>query len=67
MKKIIVYADFDFLSAPQEVGTLGYEHVRGKDLFVFEYSRQWLKQHRKLAENQHFHQSHPEMEYACVG
>ena len=31
MKRIIVYADFDFLSAPQEVGTLGYEHVRGKD------------------------------------
>ena len=38
MKRIIVYADFDFLSAPQEVGTLGYEHVRGKDHFVFEYS-----------------------------
>ena len=45
MKRIIVYADFDFLSAPQEVGTLGYEHIRGKDHFVFEYSRQWLKQH----------------------
>ena len=37
MKKIIVYADFDFL--------LGYEHIRGKDHFVFEYSHQWLKQH----------------------
>ena len=45
MKRIIVYADFDFLSAPQEIGILGYEHVRGKDHFVFEYSRQWLKQH----------------------
>ena len=45
MKRIIVYADFDFLSAPQEIGTLGYEHVRGKDHFVFEYSHQWLKQH----------------------
>ena len=45
MKKIIVYADFDFLSIPQEIGTLGYEHVRGKDHFVFEYSREWLKQH----------------------
>ena len=48
MKRIIVYADFDFLSAPQEIGTLGYEHVRGKDHFVFEYSRQWLKQHGGL-------------------
>ena len=45
MKKIIVYADFDFLPTPQEIGTLGYERVRGKDHFVFEYSRQWLKQY----------------------
>ena len=45
MKRITVYADFDFLSTTQEIGTLGYEHVRGKDHFVFEYSRQWLKQY----------------------
>ena len=45
MKRILVYADFDFLSAPQEIGTLGYEPVRGKDHFVFEYSREWLKQY----------------------
>jgi len=45
MKIITVYADFDFLPAPQEIGTLGYEHVRGKDHFVFQYSRQWLKQY----------------------
>ena len=45
MKRIIVYADFDFLTSPEEIGTLGYEHIRGKDHFVFEYSRQWLKQH----------------------
>jgi len=25
MKRITVYADFDFLSSPQEIGTLGYE------------------------------------------
>jgi len=45
MKKITVYADFDFLSASQEIGILGYEHVRGKDHFVFEYSREWLKRY----------------------
>ena len=28
MKKITVYADFDFLASPQEIGTLGYERVR---------------------------------------
>ena len=48
MKKIKVYADFDFLSDAQEVGVLGYEHVRGKDHFVFEYSREWLKLHGGL-------------------
>ncbi len=45
MKRIKVYADFDFLSATQEIGVLGYEHIRGKDHFVFEYSHQWLKQY----------------------
>ena len=45
MKKITVYADFDFLASPQEIGTLGYERVRSKDHFVFEYSHEWLKQH----------------------
>lgn len=45
MKRITVYADFDFLANPQEIGILGYEHVRGKDHFVFEYSREWLKKH----------------------
>lgn len=44
MKQITVYADFDFLASPQEIGILGYEHVRGNDHFVFEFSRDWLKQ-----------------------
>ena len=45
MKRITVYADFNFLTTPLEIGTLGHEHVRGKDHFVFEYSHQWLKQY----------------------
>lgn len=45
MKRISVFADFDFLTSPQEIGVLGYEHVRGNDHFVFEYSREWLKQY----------------------
>ena len=45
MKRITVYADFDFPTSTEEIGTLGYEHVHGRDHFVFEYSRQWLKQH----------------------
>lgn len=48
MKRITVCADFDFLASPQEIGTLGYEHVRGRDHFVFEYSREWLIRHGGL-------------------
>ena len=33
MKRITVYADFDFLTNPEEIGILGYEHVRGQDHF----------------------------------
>ena len=44
MKRITVYADFDFLSTPREIGVLGYEQIRGKEHFAFEYSRAWLKQ-----------------------
>ena len=43
MKEITVYADFDFLAVPQEIGTLGYERVRGNDHFVFRYTGDWLK------------------------
>ena len=48
MKRITVYADFDFLASPQEIGTLGYEHVRGKDHFIFAYSPEWLKRYGGL-------------------
>ena len=43
MKEITVYADFDFLAVPQEIGTLDYERVRGNDHFAFKYSSDWLK------------------------
>ena len=45
MKRITVYADFDFLAVTQEIGVLGYERVRGKDHFVFEYAHEWLKRY----------------------
>lgn len=37
MKRIIVYADFDFLSTPAEIGTLDYEQFRDQDHFAFEF------------------------------
>lgn len=31
MKKLYVYADFDWLNAPQLIGELSYESLRGND------------------------------------
>lgn len=45
MKKITVFADFDFFPSPKEIGKLGYEQVQGNSHFVFEFSRDWLEYH----------------------
>ena len=45
MKKIYVYADFDFLEQVEEIGILYYERVKGNDHFAFEFSREWLLHH----------------------
>lgn len=43
MKEITVYADFDFPAAPQIIGTLGYEHVRGNDhVYITSHGRKGL-------------------------
>ncbi len=42
MKKLYVYADFDWLDAPQPVGVLSYDNVRGNETYSFSYSKDWL-------------------------
>ena len=42
-KEIGVYADWDGLETPQFIGTLYASHVRGKEIFSFEYSKNWLQ------------------------
>lgn len=48
METIYVYADFDFLSRAELIGSLSYERVRGNEHFSFEFSREWLKCHGNL-------------------
>ncbi len=43
MKKIEVWSDWYFLKEPQKVGTLTVSFSRGKEVFSFEYEREWLK------------------------
>lgn len=42
-KEILVYADWEEFETPQLVGTLYSTISRGKEIFSFEYSHQWLQ------------------------
>ena len=48
MRKIYVYADFDWLKTAVLVGELGYESLRGTDSYSFCYDHNWLRQHSDL-------------------
>lgn len=45
MKKLYVYADFDWLKDAEFVGELSYESLRGSDSYGFKFSDRWLKRH----------------------
>jgi len=45
MERLEVVACFDWLEKEETVGTLSYEVLRGTEVFSFEYSRLWLKNH----------------------
>ena len=42
MKKLYVYADFDWLKEIELVGELGYESLRGSDSYSFSFHDEWL-------------------------
>ena len=42
MKKLYVYADFDWLDTPQLIGELTYDSVRGSETYGFSYDKEWL-------------------------
>lgn len=48
MRKIYVYADFDWLETAMLVGELGYESLRGTDSYSFCYDHNWLRQYSDL-------------------
>lgn len=48
MKKLYVFADFDWLKEPRLVGELSYESLRGSDSYGFCYSNDWLKDYGSL-------------------
>ena len=48
MKKLYVYADFDWLKEVELMGELGYESLRGADSYSFTFNNEWLRQHSDL-------------------
>ena len=48
MDTLRVFADFDFLPSPQEVGTLLHERTRGTSVFRFRFLTQWLEQYGNI-------------------
>jgi serine/threonine-protein kinase HipA len=42
-KKILVYADWEDLNTAQFIGTLFSSYARGKEIFSFEYDKEWLQ------------------------
>jgi serine/threonine-protein kinase HipA len=43
MKKLFVYADFEWLKAVELIGELSYESLRGSDSYGFKFNDEWLK------------------------
>lgn len=48
MKKLYVYADFDWLDEPLFVGELGYVNLRGSDSYSFKFNDEWLCKYGSL-------------------
>ena len=48
MKRLYVYADFDWLKEVELIGELGYESLRGADSYSFTFNNEWLRQHSDL-------------------
>lgn len=48
MKKLYVFADFDWLKEPRLIGELSYESFRGSDSYGFCYNDEWLKDYGGL-------------------
>ena len=42
-REILVYADWEGINTPQFIGTLFSSYSRGKEIFSFEYDKQWLQ------------------------
>ena len=45
MKRLFVFADFDWLEFPELIGELSFDSVRGNETYGFSFSNDWLSKH----------------------
>ncbi|MDE5574805.1 MAG: type II toxin-antitoxin system HipA family toxin, partial [Bacteroidales bacterium] len=62
MQKLYVYADFDWLDAPQLLGELSCDSVRGNETYGFSYNKEWLAEYGDIFFGEDL-QSYPGIQY----
>lgn len=62
MQKLYVYADFDWLDAPQLLGELVCDSVRGNETYGFSYNKEWLAEYGDVFLSEDL-QSYPGVQY----
>lgn len=62
MKKLYVYADFDWLDTPQLIGELSYDSVRGSETYGFSYDKEWLVKYGDVFLSEDLH-NYPGIQY----
>lgn len=62
MKKLYVYADFDWLKDIELVGELGYESLRGSDSYSFMFTDNWIKKYNAICLSEDIN-NYPGMQY----
>lgn len=66
MRTLNVYACFDWLPAPQLMGELGYESLRGADSYSFCFDEEWLRKQGSLFISADL-RNYPGMQYTFPG
>lgn len=66
MKKLLVYADFDWLKEPVFLGELSYESLRGTDSYGFTFDDAWLRKYGNLFLGADLH-NYPGQQYTQPG
>lgn len=66
MRKLFVYADFDWLKTTELIGELSYESLRGSDSYGFKFDAEWLKKHGDLFISEDLN-NYPGQQYTLLG